>query len=142
MAALRRSRRLAQVLIRIKIELGFALRAAEVIRLPVVLFILNSPCVPTQLSNGGSVRLSKSAHSRSARRMSAPTERYMNHSEAHGHAADPHATGNVSGSRRPSPSRQALRRLCFAGSSVLVLHFRRIRPALVTGWQLHSPSSI
>ena len=37
MAALRRSRRLAQVLIRIKIELGFALGAAEIIRLPFVL---------------------------------------------------------------------------------------------------------
>src|SRR5664280_477331 len=37
MAALRRSRRLAQVLLWIKIELGFALGAAEVIRLPFVL---------------------------------------------------------------------------------------------------------
>src|ERR1017187_2865156 len=27
----------------------------------------------------------------------------------------------------------------FCGSSALVLHFRRIRPALVAGWQLHSP---
>ena len=37
MAALRRSRRLAQVLLRIKIKLLFALGAAEVIRLPFVL---------------------------------------------------------------------------------------------------------
>jgi len=37
MAALRRSRGLAQVLLRIQIELLFALRAAEVIRLPCVL---------------------------------------------------------------------------------------------------------
>jgi hypothetical protein len=37
MAALRRSRGLAQVLLRIKIELLFALGAAEVIRLPFVL---------------------------------------------------------------------------------------------------------
>src|ERR1019366_370194 len=37
MAALRRSRGLAQILLRIKIELLFALGAAEVIRLPFVL---------------------------------------------------------------------------------------------------------
>jgi hypothetical protein len=44
MAALRRSRRLAQILVRLKIELLFALGATEVIRLPFVL----------GLSSGGS----------------------------------------------------------------------------------------
>jgi hypothetical protein len=52
MAALRRSRRLAQVLLRIKIELLFAFGAAEVIRLP---FVLSS-------SSGGSRFYVHAAH--------------------------------------------------------------------------------
>ena len=52
MAALRRSRRLAQVLLRIKVELLFALGAAEVIRLP---FVLGS-------SSGGSRFYVHAAH--------------------------------------------------------------------------------
>src|ERR1039457_4250063 len=90
---------------------------------------------PTERNNSGGVLLSKTDHSRPARRMYGPTERYMNHSEAHWQAADPHSTGHMSGPRKPSRhARHSVPVFCrlFGSSTPLQEDTARARYGLAT----------